>query len=33
MTEEWKLDLMKKFNELNVAEYTTKFVIQKYGLY
>ena len=25
MTEEHKLDLMKKFKELNVAEYTTKY--------
>ena len=25
MTEELKLDLMKKFKELNVAEYTTKY--------
>ncbi len=25
MTEEIKLDLMKKFKELNVAEYTTKY--------
>ena len=25
MTEEFKLDLMKKFKELNVAEYTTKY--------
>lgn len=31
MTEEFKLDLMKKFKELNVAEYTTKYG-EYYGL-